>query len=155
VDYPWYFQAGLAAQYVLGPGLQPSAFGVLLITGLAAFVHGRQVLAAALFASSTVFHSTYLLPAGLFTLAVVDKLARERQWRTALAAGGIALLIVVPVVAYVWMNFAQGSPKVFGYAQHLLADVRIPHHAVVSGWFDVVAAAQLVWIAVGIMLARR
>ena len=38
VDYPWYFQAGLAGQYLLGPGLQPSAFGVLLIGSLAEFV---------------------------------------------------------------------------------------------------------------------
>ena len=30
IDYPWYFQSGLAGQYALGPGLQPSAFGVLL-----------------------------------------------------------------------------------------------------------------------------
>ncbi|MGL6094648.1 MAG: hypothetical protein ACRC7O_02455, partial [Fimbriiglobus sp.] len=26
VDYPWYFQAGVANQYLLGPGLQPSVF---------------------------------------------------------------------------------------------------------------------------------
>ena len=31
LDYPWYLQTGVAAQYVLGPMLQPSAFGVLLV----------------------------------------------------------------------------------------------------------------------------
>jgi hypothetical protein len=155
VDYPWYFQAGLASQYLLGPGLQPSAFGVLLVTGVAAFAHGRPLLAAALFAGATVFHSTYLLPAGLFTLVVVNRLGRERRFRTALAAGGVALLIVAPVVAYILTNFAPTTPKVFGDAQQLLADVRIPHHAVVSRWFDAVAAAQLVWVAVGIALVRR
>src|SRR5262249_16819779 len=34
IDYPWYLQCGLANQYLLGPGLQPSAFGVLLIASL-------------------------------------------------------------------------------------------------------------------------
>ena len=37
VDYPWYLQAGLAAQYLLGPGLQPSVFGIFLIFSLTAF----------------------------------------------------------------------------------------------------------------------
>src|SRR5262249_55641660 len=37
IDYPWFLQAGVAGQYVLGPGLQPSAFGVLLVASLAAF----------------------------------------------------------------------------------------------------------------------
>ena len=41
VDYPWYLQAGLAAQYLLGPGLQPSAFGVLFVLSLAAYATGR------------------------------------------------------------------------------------------------------------------
>jgi hypothetical protein len=155
VDYPWYFQAGLASQYVLGPGLQPSAFGVLLITGLAAFAHGRPALAAALFAASTVFHSTYLLPAGLFTLAALRVLVYDGRFRTAFVAGGVALLIVVPVVVYVAANFAPSPTKQFEDAPRIIAEVRIPHHAVVSRWFDATAAVQLVWIAVGIALVRR
>jgi hypothetical protein len=155
VDYPWYFQAGLASQYLLGPGLQPSAFGVLLVTGLAAYAHGRPVLAAALFAGSTVFHSTYLLPAGLFTLAVVRSLAYERRYRTAAIAGGVALLIVAPVVAYVLACFTPSLSKSLGSAPRILAEIRIPHHAVVSRWFDVVAALQLAWIVLGMALVRR
>lgn len=155
VDYPWYFQAGLAAQYVLGPGLQPSAFGVLLVAGLAALAHGRPVLAAALFAAAAVFHSTYLLPAGLFTAGVMVSQRRERRSRTAVVAGAVALVIVAPVVAYILTEFAGSSPEAFGTAQELLARTRIPHHAVVSRWFDGIAAAQLVWVAVGIALVRR
>src|SRR6478609_4821094 len=52
VDYPWYLQAGLAAQYLLGPGLQPSAFGVLLVVSLAAYANGRPVLAGGLAAAA-------------------------------------------------------------------------------------------------------
>jgi hypothetical protein len=155
VDYPWYFQAGLASQYVLGPGLQPSAFGVLLITGLAAFAHGRPVLASGLFAGSTLFHSTYLLPAGLFTLAAVIALAVDGRRRTAVIAGAVALAVVSPVLAYIVTDFGPTTPKMFGAAQHLLAEVRIPHHAVVSRWFDAVAVAQLAWIVLGIGLIRR
>jgi hypothetical protein len=55
-DYPWLLQAGLAAQYMLGPGIQPSAFGVLLLVAVAAFAHGRVVLASALAALACWFH---------------------------------------------------------------------------------------------------
>src|SRR5262245_51882099 len=41
VDYPWYLQCGVANQYILGPGLQPSVFGTLLVAALAAFANGR------------------------------------------------------------------------------------------------------------------
>src|SRR5262249_61590181 len=57
VDYPWYLQAGVANQYLLGPGLQPSAFGTLLLAALAAFANGRPLAAGALAASACLFHS--------------------------------------------------------------------------------------------------
>jgi len=149
VDYPWYFQAGLASQYVLGPGLQPSAFGV------AAFAHGRPVLAAGLFAASAVFHSTYLLPAGLFTLAALVALGRERRYRTAVGVGVVALVVVLPVVTYTLVTFAPSSSETFAEAQRLLAEVRIPHHAVVSRWLDAVAWCQIAWMVAGLVLAGR
>jgi len=45
VDYPWYFQAGVANQYVLGAGLQPSVFGVLLLLSVCTFLRDRPFLA--------------------------------------------------------------------------------------------------------------
>src|SRR5262249_17264961 len=36
-DYPWFFQAGVAGQYVLGAMFQPSSYGVLLIVGICLF----------------------------------------------------------------------------------------------------------------------
>ena len=34
-DYPWFLQAGVANQYLLGPTFQPSAFGVFLVLSVA------------------------------------------------------------------------------------------------------------------------
>src|SRR5205823_3096506 len=62
-DIPRYLQYGLAGQYLLGPGLQPSAFGVFLLASLAAFTRGRLVPAAAFAAAACAVHATYLLPA--------------------------------------------------------------------------------------------
>src|SRR5262249_14922667 len=45
-DYPWYFQAGVAGQYVLGAMFQPSVFGVLLIMAICLFVRDCPFTAA-------------------------------------------------------------------------------------------------------------
>jgi Domain of unknown function (DUF6798) len=155
VDYPWYLQSGVAGQYVLGPGLQPSAFGILLVASLAAFANGRSVLAAALAAGAAVVHSTYLLPAGLMTLGYVLVLFRERQLVRGLAAGLLALALVVPVVAHNIHTFSPGNADRFREAERLLAEVRIPHHAVMDRWLDGIAVAQLGAMLVGIVLVRR
>jgi hypothetical protein len=154
VDYPWYFQAGVAAQYLLGPGLQPSAFGVLLLGAVAAFAHDRPVLACVLAAGACWFHSTYLLPAGLLVGGFLFDLVCARRYRTSLRAGAIALAMVVPVVAYTVWRFDPFGPDA-AYAANVLARVRIPHHCVPARWFDVVAGLQLAWVVLGLALARR
>ena len=111
VDYPWYLQAGVAGQYVLGPGLQPSAFGVLLVASLAAFANDRPHLAAGLAAGSAVIHATYLLPAALFTLGYAAALRREGRARTAATVCAVALAVALPVVAYTLVMFRPSGPR--------------------------------------------
>ncbi|AMV27977.1 hypothetical protein VT84_26470 [Gemmata sp. SH-PL17] len=154
VDYPWYLQAGFAAQYLLGPGIQPSAFGVLLVFALAAFAHGRPVVACALAAVTCWFHSTYLLPAGLLVLGCVLELMRAGRTRTGIGAGIVALVLVVPVIVFTLWRFDPFGSNA-DRAMHILARVRIPHHCVPSRWFDVVAGVQLAWLMFGLLLARR
>jgi len=155
VDYPWYLQAGLAAQYLLGPGLQPSAFGVLLILSLAVYAGGRPILAGGLAAAAAVMHSTYLLPAGLLTLGYLVALLREGQRMRALACGGLALAVVLPAIAYNLRTFLTEDPDLLREAQHVLARERIPHHTAVRCWLDAVALAQLGVMAAGLVALRR
>lgn len=154
VDYPWYLQAGLAAQYLLGPGIQPSAFGVLLLVAVAEFAHGKPARACALAALACWFHSTYMLPAALLVFGILVELARERQFRAAALAPLVALLTVAPAVAYALWRFSPFDPHAAG-SQHILADIRIPHHCHVRRWFDGIAGLQLAWVALGLFLVRR
>lgn len=155
VDYPWYLQAGVAAQYLLGPGLQPSAFGVLLVTSLAAFVHHRPILAAGLAAAAAVMHSTYLLPAGLMVLAYLTVLLREGKTRTGLMSGSIALAMVLPVLVFNARTFLDGGSAQMHEAQRIFAHDRIPHHTEFDRWFDWMAAIQMGVMAVALILVRR
>src|SRR5262249_47552341 len=97
LDYPWYLQSGVAGQYVLGAMFQPSTFGVLLILSIVLFVRGKPFWAIACACLGATVHSTYLLPAAFLTLAYMTALLREGRPRRALALGGVALVLVVPV----------------------------------------------------------
>jgi hypothetical protein len=153
-DYPWFLQAGVAGQYVLGAMFQPSTFGVLLVVAACLFVQGRLVLTAACVGLAATFHPTYLLPGTLLTLGFLAALVRERRYRQALALGALALALVLPVTAYVLVAFTPTSPAAFAQAQAVLVDFRIPHHARPDRWLDLVAVLQLAWLAVGLALAR-
>lgn len=155
VDYPWYLQAGVANQYLLGAGLQPSAFGVLLLAALAAYARGRPTAAGLLAAAACAMHSTYLLPAGLLVAGMVLGLWRAGRPRSAVATGAAALAGVAPVLAYTVAVFAPTDPARFSQAQAILAWVRIPHHTVVAQWLDEVAILQLLWIGFGVAEFRR
>jgi hypothetical protein len=155
VDYPWYLQAGLAAQYLLGPGLQPSAFGVLLVLSLAAYANERPNLAAGLAAAAAVLHSTYLLPAGLLTLGYLVGLLRDGERLRAAIAGAFALAVVVPAIGYNLRTFLSEGDAPLHEAQHILADVRIPHHTMVTHWLDAVAIGQIGVMLIGLFVLRR
>jgi uncharacterized protein DUF6798 len=154
-DYPWYLQAGIAGQYVLGPGLQPSVSGVLLLAAVYLFLSGRPWLAAAGAALAADVHSTYLLTSAQFIAAFMAATWARGQRRLALQLGAGALLLVLPVIAYDLLMFAPTSPGLFAEAQRIIAHERIPHHAEPRKWFDALAVIQIGWIILAVALARR
>jgi hypothetical protein len=152
-DYPWYLQAGVAGQYVLGGMLQPSVFGVLLVLAISLFVRGWDYLAVLCIALGATIHSTYLLPGALLTAGFLTALVCAGLYRRALAVGTLALVLVLPVTAYVFFTFRPTSPEVFAEAQDILANVRIPHHCLPRLWLDPVAGLQIAWMVLGAVLA--
>jgi hypothetical protein len=154
VDYPWNFQAGVAGQYLLGPGLQPSAFGVLLLASVAAFAADRPLLAGFLAGAAGLMHATYLLPGALLVAGYLVKLLADGRARAAVGTGAVALLAAIPAVGYAGVTFSPHDPDGFIEAQRILAEIRIPHHAVVARWFDPVAGLQLVWLVLGLLVLR-
>ena len=149
IDYPWYFQAGLAGQYVLGFGLQPSVSGVFLIASLSSFMRNHRWRAVLWACLAPMVHATYFLSAGLVVLgymfvrhrtpaspavrpaqgeqptmpapgaALFDK-QRFGGVKGAILLGGFALLLVLPSLIYNVLTFAPTSPSIFHEAQHIL-----------------------------------
>lgn len=154
LDYPWYFQAGVAGQYVLGAMFQPSTFGVFLIASVALFAHERYGWTAASLATAATLHSTYLLPAGLLTLGFVAALHFEKRIREAGLLGTLGLALVLPIVLFVLLAFGPTSPETFTRAQEILVSDRIPHHTQPGLWLDLIAKLQIAWIILGLILIR-
>lgn len=155
LDYPWYFQAGVAGQYILGAGLQPSVFGVLLAVAVALFVRGRPYLAATCIALAATVHSTYLIAGGLLTIGFLAVLAGRKEFRRGALVGGLALVLVLPVTGYVLWKFAPTDAMAFRGAQKILVTFRIPHHCQPRLWLDPIAALQIGWIVLAVLLVRR
>jgi uncharacterized membrane protein len=154
-DYPWFLQCGLAGQYLLGPVLQPSAFGVLLIVSVRCFINNRPFLAVVCSSVAAALHTTYMPGAALLTIAYLLVLSWERAWQTALGVGALALVIVVPTLVYSWQTFAPTSPEVFAQAQDILVHLRLPHHTEPRLWLDAIALGQIAWIGLAWWLTRR
>jgi hypothetical protein len=153
-DYPWYLQAGVAGQYVLGAMFQPSTFGVLLVAAVALFARGWDVAAVVCLAVAGTVHSTYLLPGALLTAGFMTALIVEGHTRRALAIGGLALALVLPVTTYVALNFAPASPDA-AVSHDIMVNERIPHHCIVALWLDHIAGLQIAWIWLGLVLTWR
>jgi hypothetical protein len=155
VDYPWYFQCGVAGQYILGAGFQPSVFGVLLVASLAAFLKNRTILAITCAVGACALHFTYLLPTVLLGHGYLAAVHRASGRNAALRLAGLLTLGLLPVVAWNAVRFQPTDAATFAEAQRLLAEVRIPHHASVGRWFDPLAQLQIAWIGLTIVLVRR
>ncbi len=154
-DYPCYAQGWLAAQYVLGSVFQPSAFGVFLIAAIHQFVRGRPFLAATCLGAACVGHATYLLPAGILALVFAGVSARHGRWREGVKMLMWSFVLALPVLIHAWVNFRPTTPEAFAEASRILAEERIPHHCQPKRWFDGIAALQVAFIAVAILIVRR
>jgi hypothetical protein len=155
VDYPWFLQAGVAGQYILGFGLQPSVFGVFLLASILAFLRERPWRAVVWLCLAAILHATYLPAAAFLTLAYMALRYRQCGFRASILLGGFALVLALPSVLYNLAMFAPTSATGFAEAQRILAEVRLPHHAMVARWFDGIAVAQILWIVLAMFLVRR
>lgn len=145
---------GMADQYVLGKYLQPSEFGVLLVLSVAAFVAEKPLWPYVLAAAAGMFHQSYLLPGAFLVVTFVsyDAVLRGRIGSAAIGAG-LALAIASPVLLYSVVNFFPSDGETFRLSREILAEARIPHHALPSIWFDETQLLKLLFITLGIGLS--
>ena len=151
----WLLQSGVASQYLLNPVLQPSTFGVLLVLSIYLFLKDKPAWGAATAAVAALMHSTYLPSAGVLTAVYASHtLWTTRKLWCAIQVGGVALLIVLPVLLYSYLLLGPTSAELWAATQDVIVNFRIPHHSLPEIWLNssvyvklaiVVAASILIW----------
>lgn len=147
---------GVADQYLLGEYLQPSVFGVFLLTSIYCFLIRKNTLAVLFLALAATFHSTYLLAASVITTAYLIIIYQEtRDIKIIFRLGVTALIFVLPVILYDTIHFHPTNASIYYSAQEILVRFRIPHHALPSAWMDQKVFIQIGIILLALLLVRR
>ena len=128
---------GLAGQYILGEYYQPCVFGVLLLTGTAAYVSRRTILAAVCLVLAALIHPTYLISSIMIAVSITVIPANrylEISWCKRLIFLSLFSLVVGTYAIWMVHHLGSGDPVIAKQAHKLLAETRIPHHAILSQW---------------------
>jgi hypothetical protein len=129
---------------------------VLLLLSAAVFLRGRLYPALVLNVLAASMHPTYLFSAGVFSAAYLAiTWHRDGSPRRAVLAGIVTLLLVAPILIYTYSVFAGGDPQASAEARHILITYRIPHHALISWWWDATAIFKMLMVLAALWLARR
>ena len=155
-DATFMLEGGLGNQRILGQVLQPSVFGVFLVLSIYFFLRKKDWRAIPPLAAAVYFHPTYLTGAALITIGYLWILWRDKKSFHSIFLFAFATLgTVLPVVIYTFLVFGPSSPESFQQAQQILITFRVPHHAIVSQWFNWTSMVQLTLIACGLIITRK
>ena len=152
-SWSYILEDGMASQRLLGPVFQPSTFGVLLVVSIYLFLKKRPILAVFAAALAAIVHPTYLLSAAALTIAyMIVQYSETRKWKGTLLTGSVALLAVLPILAYVYTSFGSAPLDSAARAQDILVNYRIPFHALIGRWFDLTSVVKLIILAAGLVV---
>jgi len=147
VNWGYILEDGVADQRILGPVFQPSTFGVFLAGSIALFIRGKPYLAVGAAVLAAIVHPTYLLSAAALTSAYgLITLLEDGNLKRPIGLGLSASLMISPALYNTFVVFGSTSPEHTAQAQNILVNQRIPHHALVSWWFDATAAVKIVLV---------
>ncbi len=149
-------EGGVAGQRLLGQVFQPSTFAVFLVLSLYLFLANRRNAAILALVVAVTVHPTYLLCAGIMTLAYLWVIFRESRQIKAVFLYGLKVLVpVLPILAYTWLTFRPSNHKLYAEAQHFLVYFRIPQHALVGQWLNWTVAIQCIIVLAALAVLSR
>ena len=155
VNWTYVFEDGVAGQRMLGPVFQPSTFGVFLLFSVYLFMRQRPILAVLMAVLAATVHPTYILSAAALTATyMLVTYIEHHHFLRPLRIGLIALLVIFPILFYVYTSFT-GIQELTVQARDILVNYRIPHHAIVSEWFDASTMFKILLIIGALYLIRK
>jgi len=79
----------------------------------------------------------------------------EKQLAKTFGIGALALALILPILVYVYISFAATPPETLVRAREILVHFRIPHHAVISDWWNFTVLLDIIFIAIALYLIRH
>lgn len=156
INWTYLFEDGVADQRILGPVLQPSTFGVLLIASIYWYIKHKPYFAIFLAVLAASFHPTYLLSAATLTmLYMLLSWKNDQSLTKTISLGLLALILVTPILLYTYTSFGSTSSEVPAQAREILVNYRIPHHAQVDQWLDSTVVVKLMFVLAALYLSRH
>ena len=155
-NWTYILEDGFADQRLLGPVFQPSTFGVFLILSLYLFMRNKPFGAILSVVIAAILHPTYLLSAMVLTFTyMLVTFFNEQNIKKSMLLGLFALVIVSPILFYVFKNFGNTSLDTTASAHEILVNFRIPHHALYTWWLDATVIVKLAIIVFALYLIRN
>ncbi len=153
VNWTYILEDGVADQRMLGPVFQPSTFGVFLALSIALFISHKPFAAVLAAVLAATMHPTYLFSAAVLTLAYTWITWRQdNNLKRAAGLGMSALVLISPTLYMTVRVFGSTSPELSAQAQSILVNERIPHHALVSWWFDATALVKIALVIAALLV---
>jgi len=147
---------GIGEKRILGDMLNPGTFGVFLLLSIYLFMRGRPVWAVITSTIASLAQPSYVFCSAVLTLTyMVIMMRRGKGWRPAIGLGGLALVLILPVLVYSYLAFRPTSPALWAEAQNVLWRVAYYPPSVPSLWLGPSVYIKLALIVAALVLVRK
>ena len=155
-DWEYLIEGGVAGQRVLGDVFQPSSFGVLFLLSIYLFLKEKPYWAVVVSSLAAIIHPTYLLSAAILTATYgVIRLYETKKLKELVFIGGLALVLVAPILYYTAGSFFGVDPALASQANEITVNYRQPHHMLIEQWLDLRAAVKAMLLVFAMILIRK
>ncbi|MFC1960862.1 DUF6798 domain-containing protein [Chloroflexota bacterium] len=141
---------GLAGQYIFRRHLQPSEFVILALLALVLMLYDKWRIAILLLAIVTNLHFGYLVHFSILVMTAAGWLYTQGKWRIALEM--ILIFGVANLPAFIGGPLAFALEPGSAETQHIIANIRIPHHSLPWFWWNDVQAQKIGLMMLGLLL---
>ena len=148
-------QSGVASQQILGNYFVPSLFAVLIIFSVYLFLKRKDLISLILLVLFVSFHPAYLLSSAIIVLSYMFIIAKEKNLKSSLWFGVLALILVLPIIIYTIISFAPTSAASLKESQNILIYHRISHHAIPERWIDQWLIIKIIIIFISLFIIKR
>ncbi len=149
-------QHGVAGQDFGFGQLLPNGFAAFLFLGILLFLKEKPYWGATAVAVAGNFHTGYLISAAAIVAAflLVD-LWEKRDLKQMLKIGGLAAVLVLPIVVYYYTANLGATGAETAEAIKILVNTRIPHHALVTVWWNDWVVVKTLLVLGALLVTRR